>query len=130
MPWFSSPVMSMSRLRIKSARVSVSYAETMSSNVAPDEKSDTPPSLLDATLRVNVLNVLHDLKDDLGLTVLFITHDIGQACYLADRVAVMEHGKVVERGSTDEVIFAPQADYTKRLLADVPDLKGSLKRRV
>lgn len=92
--------------------------------------ADEATSMLDATLRVNVLNVLHDLKDDLGLTVLFITHDIGQACYLADRVAVMEHGKVVERGSTDEVIFAPQADYTKRLLADVPDLKGSLKRRV
>lgn len=90
--------------------------------------ADEATSMLDATLRVNVLNVLHDLKNDLGLTVLFITHDIGQACYLADRVAVMEHGKVVERGTTEEVIFSPQGDYTRRLLSDVPDLRGSLKR--
>jgi len=90
--------------------------------------ADEATSMLDATLRVNVLNVLHDLRSELGLTVLFITHDIGQACYLADRVAVMEHGKVVERGSTEEVIFSPQADYTRRLLADVPDLRGSLKK--
>jgi peptide/nickel transport system ATP-binding protein len=55
------------------------------------------------------------------------THDIGQACYLADRVAVMERGKVVERGTTEEVIFAPQGEYTRRLLADVPDLRGSLR---
>lgn len=90
--------------------------------------ADEATSMLDATLRVNVLNVLHDLRAELGLTVLFITHDIGQACYLADRVAVMEHGKVVERGSTEEVIFSPKADYTRRLLADVPDLRGSLKK--
>lgn len=89
--------------------------------------ADEATSMLDATLRVNVLNVLHDLKNELGMTVLFITHDIGQACYLADRVAVMEQGKVVERGTTEEVIFSPQADYTKRLLSDVPDLRGSLK---
>ncbi|MFC0672812.1 ABC transporter ATP-binding protein [Brachybacterium hainanense] len=91
--------------------------------------ADEATSMLDASLRVNVLNVLHDLKADLGLTVLFITHDIGQATYLADRVAVMEHGKVVERGATEEVIFDPQAEYTRRLLADVPDLRGSLKHR-
>ncbi|WP_193103873.1 ABC transporter ATP-binding protein [Brachybacterium sp. FME24] len=89
--------------------------------------ADEATSMLDATLRVNVLNVLHDLKNDLGLTVLFITHDIGQASYLADRVAVMERGKVVERGTTEEVIFSPQGDYTRRLLSDVPDLRGSLK---
>ena len=89
--------------------------------------ADEATSMLDATLRVNVLNVLHDLKNELGMTILFITHDIGQACYLADRVAVMEQGKVVERGTTEEVIFSPQADYTKRLLSDVPDLRGSLK---
>lgn len=91
--------------------------------------ADEATSMLDATLRVNVLNVLHDLKNELGLTVLFITHDIGQACYLADRVAVMEQGKVVERGTTEEVIFSPQGEYTRRLLSDVPDLRGSLKQK-
>lgn len=91
--------------------------------------ADEATSMLDASLRVSVLNVLQDLRRDLGLTVLFITHDIGQACYLADEVIVMEHGLVVERGATDQVIFNPQHEYTKRLLSDVPDLKGSLKNR-
>jgi peptide/nickel transport system ATP-binding protein len=91
--------------------------------------ADEATSMLDASLRVSVLNVLQELRDNLHLTVLFITHDIGQACYLADEVVVMEHGLVVEHGTTDEVIFTPQHDYTKRLLADVPDLKGSLKTR-
>lgn len=91
--------------------------------------ADEATSMLDASLRVSALNVLQDLRENLGLTVLFITHDIGQACYLADEVVVMEHGLVVERGTTDSVIFDPKNDYTKRLLADVPDLKGSLKVR-
>jgi peptide/nickel transport system ATP-binding protein len=91
--------------------------------------ADEATSMLDASLRVSALNVLQDLRTRLGLTVLFITHDIGQACYLADEVVVMENGLIVERGITDDVIFNPQNAYTKRLLADVPDLKGSLKKR-
>ena len=89
--------------------------------------ADEATSMLDASLRVNVLNVLKDLRDELGMTVLFITHDIGQACYLADRVLVMEHGVMVEQGKTDEVIFNPQHEYTKRLLADVPKLHEELE---
>ncbi len=84
--------------------------------------ADEATSMLDASLRVNVLNVLTDLRDELGMTVLFITHDIGQACYLADQVLVMEHGVMVEQGPTDQVIFNPQHEYTQRLLADVPKL--------
>ncbi len=84
--------------------------------------ADEATSMLDASLRVNILNVLHDLRDSLGLTVLFITHDIGQACYVADRVLVMENGLMVEQGSTDDVIFNPQHEYTRRLLSDVPKL--------
>ena len=84
--------------------------------------ADEATSMLDASLRVNVLNVLTDLRDELGMTVLFITHDIGQACYLADKVLVMEHGVMVEQGPTDQVIFNPQHEYTQRLLADVPKL--------
>jgi peptide/nickel transport system ATP-binding protein len=88
--------------------------------------ADEATSMLDASLRVNVLNVLKDLRQELGITVLFITHDIGQACYLADRVLVMEHGVMVEQGTTDEVIFNPQHEYTQRLLADVPKLHEEL----
>jgi peptide/nickel transport system ATP-binding protein len=89
--------------------------------------ADEATSMLDASLRVNVLNVLKDLRDQLGMTVLFITHDIGQACYLADRVLVMENGEMVEQGPTDEVIFNPQHEYTKRLLADVPKLHEEIE---
>jgi peptide/nickel transport system ATP-binding protein len=89
--------------------------------------ADEATSMLDASLRVNILNVLKDLRDQTGTTVLFITHDIGQACYLADRVLVMEHGVMVEQGQTDEVIFNPQHEYTKRLLADVPKLHEEIE---
>lgn len=86
--------------------------------------ADEATSMLDASLRVNILNVLTDLRDELGMTILFITHDIGQACYLADRVLVMENGVMVEQGPTDDVIFDPQHDYTRKLLSDVPRLQG------
>jgi peptide/nickel transport system ATP-binding protein len=89
--------------------------------------ADEATSMLDASLRVNILNVLTDLRGELGMTILFITHDIGQACYLADKVLVMEHGLMVEQGKTDDVIFNPQHEYTKRLLADVPKLHEALE---
>jgi peptide/nickel transport system ATP-binding protein len=86
--------------------------------------ADEATSMLDASLRANILNVLTDLRRDTGLTILFITHDIGQACYVSDRVLVMKQGKVVESGPADEVIFRPQHEYTQQLLADVPRLHG------
>jgi len=89
--------------------------------------ADEATSMLDASLRVNILNVLKDLRDELGMTILFITHDIGQACYLADKILVMEHGSMVEQGTTDEVIFNPRHEYTRRLLADVPKLHAALE---
>lgn len=84
--------------------------------------ADEATSMLDASLRANILNVLTDLRKDAGLTIMFITHDIGQACYISDRVLVMKSGKLVESGSVEDVIFNPQDDYTQRLLADVPRL--------
>ena len=84
--------------------------------------ADEATSMLDASLRVNILNVLDDLRRDYGMSILFITHDIGQACYFADRVLVMSKGEVVEQGRVDDVVFAPQHEYTRRLLADVPRL--------
>jgi peptide/nickel transport system ATP-binding protein len=85
--------------------------------------ADEATSMLDASLRVNILNVLTDLRRDRGLTILFITHDIGQACYVSDRIMVMSQGKIVESGPADDVLFRPQHDYTQRLLADVPRLR-------
>jgi len=86
--------------------------------------ADEATSMLDASLRVNILNVLTDLRDELGMTILFITHDIGQANYIADQVLVMEHGEMVEQGPADKVIFDPQHEYTRRLLSDVPRLSA------
>jgi peptide/nickel transport system ATP-binding protein len=86
--------------------------------------ADEATSMLDASLRANILNVLTDLRTDAGLTILFITHDIGQACYVSDRVLVMQHGKLVESGPVEDVIFRPQHEYTQQLLADVPRLHG------
>ncbi|HEV2128022.1 MAG TPA: ABC transporter ATP-binding protein [Thermomicrobiales bacterium] len=86
--------------------------------------ADESTSALDASLRVTILNVLKDLRDRLGMTVLFITHDIGQANYIADRVFVMYQGEMVEQGTVDEVLGNPQHEYTQRLLADVPRLGG------
>ena len=56
------------------------------------------------------------------MTVIFITHDIGLAYYISDTVYIMEHGKFVEFGKADEVILNPRADYTKRLISDVPKI--------
>jgi peptide/nickel transport system ATP-binding protein len=86
--------------------------------------ADEATSMLDASLRANILNVLTDLRNDTGLTILFITHDIGQACYVSDRILVMKHGKLVEEGPTEDVIFRPQHEYTQQLLEDVPRLHG------
>jgi peptide/nickel transport system ATP-binding protein len=86
--------------------------------------ADEATSMLDASLRANILNVLADLRAE-GLTILFITHDIGQACYISDRVLVMKDGELVEIGPADDVIFNPKHEYTQRLLADVPRLHDS-----
>ncbi len=84
--------------------------------------ADESTSALDASLRVTILNVLRELRDRLGMTVLFITHDIGQANYISDRVFVMYQGEMVEQGSVEEVLSNPSHEYTQRLLADVPRL--------
>jgi peptide/nickel transport system ATP-binding protein len=88
--------------------------------------ADEATSMLDASLRANILNVLGDLRTDYDMTILFITHDIGQACYVSDRVLVMCQGELVEQGPTDDVIFNPQHEYTQRLLADVPRLHENI----
>jgi ABC-type oligopeptide transport system ATPase subunit len=87
--------------------------------------ADEPTSMLDASLRVNVLNLIRDLRDEYEMGILFITHDLGQACYLSDRLLVMRQGEVVERGVTEEVLRHPQHDYTRQLLTDVPRLEAA-----
>ncbi len=84
--------------------------------------ADEPTSMVDACSRATILDMLLNLRDETGMTVIFITHDIGLAYYISDTVYIMEHGKFVEYGKADEVILQPKAPYTKRLISDVPKI--------
>ncbi len=82
--------------------------------------ADEPVSMLDVSIRLGVLNLMLELKERLKLTYLFITHDLGVARYIATRVAVMYHGKIVEIANPDELIAHPLHHYTNLLLASIP----------
>jgi peptide/nickel transport system ATP-binding protein len=84
--------------------------------------ADEPTSMIDACSRATILDYLMKLRNDVGMTLIFITHDIGLAYYVSDSVYIMEHGKFVEFGSADEVILHPKATYTQRLINDVPKI--------
>jgi peptide/nickel transport system ATP-binding protein len=84
--------------------------------------ADEPTSMIDACSRATILDMLMQLRSEIGMTVIFITHDIGLAYYVSDTVYIMEHGKFVESGTADEVILTPHAPYTKRLISDVPKI--------
>jgi peptide/nickel transport system ATP-binding protein len=79
-------------------------------------------SMIDASSRAGILNLLEELRDIEGLSVLFITHDIGQAQYISDEVIVMEKGDIVEKGPVGAVLSNPQHRYTKELLSAVPTM--------
>jgi ABC-type oligopeptide transport system ATPase subunit len=84
---------------------------------------DEPTSALDVSIQAQILELLIGLQDRLGLTYLFITHNISVVEYLAHTVAVMYEGKIVEQGSVDDVLYNPQHDYTKKLLSAVPRIR-------
>ena len=86
--------------------------------------ADEPTSMVDACSRATILDMLLKLRDEINMTIIFITHDIGLAYYVSDTVYIMEHGKFVEAGSAEDVIIHPQATYTRRLISDVPKIYG------
>jgi peptide/nickel transport system ATP-binding protein len=81
---------------------------------------DEPVSALDVSIQAGIINLLLDLQDRFGLSYLFVSHDLSVVKHLAHRVAVMYEGKIVEQGDGDQVFANPQRDYTRRLLAAVP----------
>jgi oligopeptide/dipeptide ABC transporter ATP-binding protein len=81
---------------------------------------DEPVSALDVSIQAGIINLLLDLQDRFGLSYLFVSHDLSVVKHLAHRVAVMYKGKIVEQGDGDQVFADPQQDYTRRLLAAVP----------
>ncbi|MDR2952087.1 MAG: ABC transporter ATP-binding protein [Treponema sp.] len=84
--------------------------------------ADEPTSMIDACSRATILDMLLKLRDEINMTIVFITHDIGLAYYISDTVYIMEKGIIAERGTADEAILNPKSDYTKRLLGDVPKI--------
>jgi len=84
--------------------------------------ADEPTSMIDACSRATILDMLMKLRREEGMTIVFITHDLGLAYYVSDKLLIMEKGRIVEQGTADEVILAPKHPYTRQLLKDVPKL--------
>ncbi|MCR4267683.1 ABC transporter ATP-binding protein [Nitratireductor sp. ZSWI3] len=84
--------------------------------------ADEPTTALDVTTQAQILELIRDLQERHGMAVMFITHDFGVVAEIADRVAVMQYGKIVETGTADEVLDHPQHPYTQKLIAAIPKL--------
>jgi peptide/nickel transport system ATP-binding protein len=88
--------------------------------------ADEPVSMLDVSIRIGLLNVMADLRGKQGVSVLYITHDIASARYVADRLIVMYAGHIAEAGPVEEVLARPRHPYTQLLLSAVPDPRAEL----
>jgi ABC-type glutathione transport system ATPase component len=84
--------------------------------------ADEPVSMLDVSLRAGILKLLRGLRDNMGLTILYISHDLSTMSYLCDRIAILYRGELKELGPSDQVFSSPQDSYTRRLLAAMPSL--------
>ena len=90
--------------------------------------ADEPTSMLDVSIRISIMELMTKLADDLGVSYLYITHDLAVARYMCDRIAVMYLGKIVEIGPTEEILARPKHPYTKALLSAVPVPDPSIRR--
>ncbi len=89
--------------------------------------ADEPISMLDVSIRMGVLNLIHRLKEERGISFVYITHDLASARYIADKTAVMYAGHMVEGGASEEIMAHPAHPYTQLLLSAVPDPRAGLK---
>jgi oligopeptide transport system ATP-binding protein len=88
---------------------------------------DEPTTALDVTIQAQILDLINDLKEKRNLSVIFITHDLGVVANMADRIAVMYAGKIVEYGTSEEIFYDPKHPYTWALMSSVPDLDSKEK---
>lgn len=91
--------------------------------------ADEPVSMLDVSIRAEIINLLADLRESRGISVIFITHDLGTVGFFADRVAVMYLGRIVETGTMEEVLQNPQHPYTQALLSVIPVPNPRLRKK-
>ena len=95
---------------------------------------DESVSALDVSVQAQVLNLLNDLKEEFGLTYIFISHDLSVVKYMSDRMVVMQEGKVEEMGDADQIYNSPKTEYTNRLIDAIPegkleDIKAHLEKK-
>ena len=83
--------------------------------------ADEPVSMVDASLRMSIVNLFKKLKEELGVSVLYITHDLATAYYVSDRIAIMFRGNIIEMGSVEQVLMAPKHPYTQLLRDSIPE---------
>jgi peptide/nickel transport system ATP-binding protein len=88
--------------------------------------ADEPVSMLDVSIRIGLLNLMTKLRDEEGVSILYITHDIASARYVADRLVVMYAGQIAETGPIEDVLAHPRHPYTQLLLSAVPDPRAPL----
>ena len=88
---------------------------------------DEPTTALDVTIQAQILELINRLKDELNLSIIFITHDLGVVANMADDIAVMYAGKIVEYGTVDDIFYDPRHPYTWALLSSMPDLDTKQK---
>jgi ABC-type dipeptide/oligopeptide/nickel transport system ATPase component len=91
--------------------------------------ADEPTTALDVTVQAQVLDLIRHLQAQFGLALLLITHDFGVVAEMADRVAVMRAGRIVEDGPVRQILRAPSHDYTRQLLAAVPGMRTAVAHR-
>jgi peptide/nickel transport system ATP-binding protein len=83
--------------------------------------ADEPVSMVDASLRMSIVNLFKKLKEDFGMSVLYITHDLATAYYVSDRIAIMFRGNIVEMGTVEQVLMNPRHPYTQLLRDSIPE---------
>ncbi|BCK00408.1 ABC transporter ATP-binding protein [Anaerocolumna chitinilytica] len=92
--------------------------------------ADEPTTALDVTIQAQILELMTELKQKLGMAIILITHDLGVVAGMCDRIAVMYAGKVVETGTTDDIFYHPSHEYTKGLLLSVPNLNDTEHKKL